>query len=358
MASDPSLSTDRAPGSLGDPPLADFVRQRQADRGQAQASAAYEGGTAPPPVDTPPRLDWAFGSPLRLDKTNFVTTVEGTRVRLVTSGWGDARSTTYGVNDGARRHGGLDYAGIVGEEVLAAADGEVTFVGVQLRLASRQVMRNPRAADNGDVVGDDATVPMASLGFGGLYVAIRHTGPLSIYQSESMHLSAASKGLVVGAKVTRGQVIGLLGRTGGVTGQTRGPHLHFQLRSGGLVVRSEPLMPHYNPRQPGDSRADLLAAAQANFAAQGSPVAALSAAARAEASQALGQGRRDTIIGESRAQTQKRWADAATQRGAQSDQAAARLSTAQALASSPPVVVVGGALFNFETGLWPDGRPT
>lgn len=104
----------------------------------------------------------------------------------------------------AHRHDGIDFAAPSGTPVVAAADGEVTFIGFQNR------------------------------GFG-RYVVIAHR-----YDSETLyaHLSATALGLRVGDTVRAGDEIGAVGRTGMATG----PHLHFELRRGGNPIDPTPLL--------------------------------------------------------------------------------------------------------------------
>lgn len=90
-------------------------------------------------------------------------------------------------------HPGVDIAAVVGTPIKAPADGEVFFSG------------NTREAI-------------------GMAIVIKHEGGFSTVYG---HLSRLMVGR--GAKVLKGEVIGLTG----VSGNARGPHLHFELHWNG-----------------------------------------------------------------------------------------------------------------------------
>lgn len=97
----------------------------------------------------------------------------------------------------SRPHKGLDLRAAIGDKVYAIADGTVAFAGWE----------NPSNHAKGY----------------GLYVALKHTdGTYSKYA----HLSKVM--VSTGGKVTKGQIIGYAGQSGG----SAGPHLHFELRNG------------------------------------------------------------------------------------------------------------------------------
>jgi hypothetical protein len=97
----------------------------------------------------------------------------------------------------SRVHGGIDYSCVVGTPVKACADGEVVWV-------------------------DDDRKTSAKNGGYGLYCRIAH--PQLRINTFYAHLSRQD--VKVGQKVKLGQVIGLSGNTGNSTG----PHLHFEVR--------------------------------------------------------------------------------------------------------------------------------
>lgn len=95
-----------------------------------------------------------------------------------------------------RDHDGIDYAASSGSPVMSVGDGEIV-----------------RAGNAG--------------GYGRL-VEIRHgNGLITRYA----HLRGFGAGIRVGSRVTQGQVIGYVGKTGLATG----PHLHFEFRVNGVA---------------------------------------------------------------------------------------------------------------------------
>ena len=103
---------------------------------------------------------------------------------------------------GDRFHAGVDFRAPAGAPVVAAARGRVAFGGFRP-------------------------------GGHGVTVVLAHgRGVRTLYA----HLSAAS--VAVGARVARGAPIGRVGATGNSTG----PHLHFEVRVRGLAVDPSPLL--------------------------------------------------------------------------------------------------------------------
>ncbi len=108
-----------------------------------------------------------------------------------------------------RPHHGVDYAAPSGTPVMAVADGVVTSRGYS--------------------------------GGGGHTVKIKHSqGLVSGY----LHLRGYAKGIVVGARVNQGQVIGYVGSTGLSTG----PHLDFRIWRNGTPI--DPLKVPSTPTEP------------------------------------------------------------------------------------------------------------
>lgn len=95
-------------------------------------------------------------------------------------------------------HSGTDFAGGSGTPVYAMADGVVTQVG-----------------------------PDGSLGN---YLKIQHVIDGQTITTTYAHLLDGSMGLHVGDAITVGQQVGLVGMTGAATA----PHLHFEVRLGGI----------------------------------------------------------------------------------------------------------------------------
>ena len=85
-----------------------------------------------------------------------------------------------------------------------------------------------RAADGGRVA--VVETPRESGGYGNL-VCLQHRPHLATCYA---HLSAVAAGVVKGARVRRGQVVGLVGSTGSSTS----PHLHFETRLGPAACQS------------------------------------------------------------------------------------------------------------------------
>lgn len=116
-----------------------------------------------------------------------------------TSGFGMRVNPISGKVEG---HAGIDLAGGGGNEILAAGDGVVDYIGFQEYM------------EDGKKLG------------AGQYIKINHGNNLyTLY----MHLVKGSQKVAVGDQVKAGQPIGIEGNTGGSTG----PHLHFEVRRGG-----------------------------------------------------------------------------------------------------------------------------
>lgn len=113
----------------------------------------------------------------------------------ITSGFSLSRKhPLYGFN---RAHLGVDYGAPYGSPVVAVSSGAVVSAGWA--------------------------------GDGGNQVAIHHSGGYDTYY---LHLSAFGPGIVPGAHVEQGELIGRVGSTGASTG----PHLDFRIRRNGTFV--------------------------------------------------------------------------------------------------------------------------
>jgi murein DD-endopeptidase MepM/ murein hydrolase activator NlpD len=175
----------------------------------------------PPPVAQPLAVDSSFSRPLdsataaRVDRENarareigkrahdsplmWTTSFLRPRTSAITSEFGSGRVFNGRVTS---RHLGVDFRGAVGEPVRAANRGVVAL------------------ADNFFLAGNVVYIDHG----GGLVTAYFHL----------------SKTLVsVGDTVARGQVVGLVGATGRVTG----PHLHWAARYGATTVNPLDLIP-------------------------------------------------------------------------------------------------------------------
>ena len=109
-----------------------------------------------------------------------------------------------------RPHHGVDYAAPKGTPVRTIGDGTVIARAYQAR-------------------------------GGGNYIKVKHN---SVYTTTYMHLSGFAKGIVQGARVQQGQVIGFVGSTGLSTG----PHLDFRVHKNGTPV--DPLKVEAPPVEP------------------------------------------------------------------------------------------------------------
>lgn len=108
-----------------------------------------------------------------------------------------------------RFHNGCDYAVAIGREVKAIEAGKVLFAGPS-------TLKFP----NGEPAG------------GGYIVKIRHKVNGEWITSAYMHLRKNSITVKKGQLVTEGQVIGLSGNTG----ESTGPHLHFEIQRGKTYI--------------------------------------------------------------------------------------------------------------------------
>jgi len=104
-----------------------------------------------------------------------------------------------------KHHNGVDYAMAVGSPLYAIARGTVIFAGPSK-------LRFP----NGEPAG------------GGYIVKLRHKVRGEWITSAYMHLKKNSITVKVGDKVAEGQKIGESGNTG----ESTGPHLHFEIQRG------------------------------------------------------------------------------------------------------------------------------
>ena len=111
-----------------------------------------------------------------------------------------------------RPHHGVDYAAATGTPVYTIGDGVV-------------IQKSYQAAG------------------GGNFLKIKHN---SVYTTSYMHLSKFASGIVPGAHVRQGEVIGYVGSTG----LASGPHLDFRVYMGGSAV--DPLKIKSDPGKPVD----------------------------------------------------------------------------------------------------------
>jgi len=133
----------------------------------------------------------------------------------------------------------------------------VEFSRISSRFSDRRfhpVLKNPRphygvdfAAPTGTPVKALAAgkvLKAAWIGGNGRFVKIAHDG---VYESGYAHLSRIADGIVPGARVEKGQIIGYVGQTGLATG----PHLHLALYRNGQYI--DPLTAELPRAQPLDT---------------------------------------------------------------------------------------------------------
>jgi murein DD-endopeptidase MepM/ murein hydrolase activator NlpD len=98
-------------------------------------------------------------------------------------------------------------------------------------------------------IGDGVVVKKAyQKSGGGYYLTIKHN---SVYTSQYMHLNGYARGMAPGVRVTQGQLIGYVGKTGLATG----PHLDFRIYKNGspvdpLRVKAPPVEPVSEENKP------------------------------------------------------------------------------------------------------------
>ena len=124
-------------------------------------------------------------------KSLLRTPVNGARI---SSGFGLRRHPVLGYN---KLHKGVDFAAPRGTPIFAAGDGNIDYLGRK--------------------------------GSYGNYVRIHHN---SKYSTAYAHMNGFAKGLRKGSRVKQGQVIGYVG----TTGRSTGPHLHYEVLSGGKQI--------------------------------------------------------------------------------------------------------------------------
>lgn len=111
----------------------------------------------------------------------------------ITSGFSYSRF--HPIHQTWRAHKGVDYGAPIGTRIKATGDGVVDFIGKQG-------------------------------GYGNL-VVIRHQGRFTTHYG---HLNGFAPGIRKGARVSQGDIIGYVGKTGWATG----PHLHYEFRINGV----------------------------------------------------------------------------------------------------------------------------
>jgi murein DD-endopeptidase MepM/ murein hydrolase activator NlpD len=145
--------------------------------------------------------------------------------RVVSSAPGASR------DEGLRRHKGVDVEAVIGEPVLAMADGVVWFAGVDMPGQGSRPLE-PQSSRR---------VPKKRMGRGGIFVCIDHqaASPDELFlRSCYMHLDSLR--VKNGDLVTRGQPIGTAGRTGV---KHSPPHLHLEIKSDRRIYDARDVVP-------------------------------------------------------------------------------------------------------------------
>jgi flagellar hook assembly protein FlgD len=151
-------------------------------------------GTTPPPAPKPPTVPSQPTTPTQNPPTAPTGKMAWPLASFVIT-------SPFGQRDG-RMHTGADLAAPSGTTIFAANEGVVTFAG--------------------------------TMGGYGKLVIIEHPNGLSTYYAHQSKIVA-----VQGTIVSRGQSIGYVGTTGNSTG----PHLHFEVRVGGIPKNPIPYLP-------------------------------------------------------------------------------------------------------------------
>lgn len=111
-----------------------------------------------------------------------------------------------------KHHNGTDYAVAIGRKVYAVADGKVIYAGP-----------STLKFKNGEPAG------------GGFIVRILFRQGLKFYTATYMHLKKNSIVVDVGEKVRQDQLLAESGNTG----ESTGPHLHFEIQEGKKYVYTD-----------------------------------------------------------------------------------------------------------------------
>ncbi len=132
------------------------------------------------------RIDYYDRSGKNSKKFLIRKPVRGSRVRL-SSGFG---LRMHPILKRRKLHAGTDWAASIGTPILAAGSGTIEKAGMTR--------------------------------FNGNYIKIRHANG---YKTSYSHMHKIAKGIVKGARVRQGQLIGQVGNTG----RSTGPHLHYEV---------------------------------------------------------------------------------------------------------------------------------
>ena len=119
-----------------------------------------------------------------------------------------------------KHHNGTDYASAVGRKLFAVADGKVIYSGP-----------SSLKFKNGEPAG------------GGYIVRIRFKDDGKSYTASYLHLRKGSIKVARGERVLKGQLIAESGNTG----ESTGPHLHFEIQSGRFYTWNDTGRGYHDP---------------------------------------------------------------------------------------------------------------
>lgn len=365
--SDKNVPTSNPILSLADSKLrsaAFYAKKANSDINQGSVQPVRDPKTGKRRYESSPvALARLMGSPLPVSASKHVVSLQGTPVRLVTSGWNDTRSTGYDDKvDSNRRHGGLDFPCVFGETVLSVSEGVISFVGVQHRKEGSKYVEGASVDSDGNILdkNGNAILPVNEVGFGGIFVQITHTGTFVGFKTEYMHLSKIAPGIIKNKKVVEGEIIGYGGVSGGYYGRiTSGTHLHWQARYNDIIVKPEGLVLHYNPNSPSESFSnDVLAETMIQIYKTGKITAGEAVILGSAAASIRGQNRAVDMENQSLADIRKKASEHSKYLSNCLAVEAATLHQAVSQFNSEPPTVNNPMTYNFTTGLWSDGKIT
>lgn len=296
----------------------------------------------------PTRLKRLLGSPLaQIGRwaTGF------NKERQLSDGWGSPRPASN--SDRQTSHKGLDFIAPLGEAILASADGIVEFVGYQpLKGDSAIKVIKPKADINANILDSNGNMlaSVDNVGYGGIFVRLSHDGDFQGYQTEYFHMHEVI--VSAGKKVNEGQTIGFVGHTGR---QHIGPHLHYQVKSGGVLVNPTGVVPNKWPGHTDSSNSD---------SARGIALPALAAAGLQIANTQIANtintfDTGNTMLNQSLAVIRDGMAAFNLRTRDVLDVKLTQLFSADAAFKEGKSIVVKSPMtFNFETGVWSDGKVT
>jgi murein DD-endopeptidase MepM/ murein hydrolase activator NlpD len=187
---------------------------------------------------------WGFSFPMRAydDRGNLLgEVISGFGVRslqrVVRSPLGGPESESELRSKVMRNfHRGLDIAGPVGTPVFAATEGRILKVVSGCRNHSGE-NTGPEVRKCGDGLGNHVVIIHEATGFESIYAHL--TANCRFRNDGGKNLSIYER-IKVGRTVQRGEKIGCVG----MSGETYGPHLHFEIRNAGYYLDPAEMLGH------------------------------------------------------------------------------------------------------------------